>query len=778
MKQVFALILLLFSLLSAAHEVKGRVYGPDQAIPFAIVQAINGQFGAQCDETGRFIIELPAGQHRLAVSSQGYKEVLINVNVPSKELLEIYMELDPLGLEEVVITADRAEEKERNSSIKIGRIDARIINNTQSINLAQGLSFSEGVRVENNCQSCGFTQVRLLGMEGGYTQILFNGRRIFSDLNAMYGLEQIPAEWIDKVEIVRGGSSASYGSNAVAGVINMISSDAVEDDLGLHVSTSWLRGGAAMRSISAHGSTVGSQLRKGSKLFLGYRDRESLDVNSDGLSDLPQLRSWNLGNNSYFKHGRYGQLNLDLFAWSEDRRGGDLRNPSPHFNLLSEWVEHKVIGLSAYESIRHPHRNQTHRFNLDGQFTLRNSFYGTGIEQSDFEDLDQLAQDSILLWLHDQYARVNNYLVGGGYQFTQYHDRIKMSIGVDARSESLQEHQAYLISPKLRTSQHQINLGIYAQWKWQWRPNIMADLGIRYDHLFVDLQQRVEPQGIDLQKSFNVWSPKLGLKWDLTEAHILRASYNYGFRAPLLYDQDLHSSIVDGETQVVILSRELQEEIAHGVVINHEWRVQDLENGLRMNTEFFSSRVSNPFYHKVVDEGDRTYQLKQNSTESLLVMGVNAKLEWIVNLNIRMDFRGTYQIARYSAPVEVYAEGSSSLNTMDQLRSPNIYGSYNFQYDFKSWGVDLSAIFTGPMQLLYQGPHHPVSFRRSPSFFDQNLFVRKSFQWNELDIGLRLGVKNIFDAFQSDLDFGLDRDSDYVYGPLQPRSFVISLKIE
>ena len=143
-----------------------------------------------------------------------------------------------------------------------------------------------------------------------------------------------------------------------------------------------------------------------------------------------------------------------------------------------------------------------------------------------------------------------------------------------------------------------------------------------------------------------------------------------------------------------------------------------------------------------------------------------------------MDLRATYQIARYSSAIEMYSEGSNTLSTIDQLRTPNLYGSYNFQYDHKSWGLDLSAIFTGPMKLLYQGPHHPVSFRTSTSFFDQNIFVRKSFSWDNLDLGLRLGVKNIFNAFQDDLDFGLDRDSDYVYGPLQPRSFVISLEIK
>ena len=91
--------------------------------------------------------------------------------------------------------------------------------------MAEGLNYSPGLRIEDNCQNCGFTQIRMNGLQSHYTQILINSRPVFSDLAAVYGIELIPANMIERVEVVRGGGSAMYGSNAIAGVINIITKE-------------------------------------------------------------------------------------------------------------------------------------------------------------------------------------------------------------------------------------------------------------------------------------------------------------------------------------------------------------------------------------------------------------------------------------------------------------------------------------------------------------------------------------------------------------------------
>ena len=109
----------------------------------------------------------------------------------------------------------------------VSTLTPRLLTATQSISMADGLKYAPGVRVETNCQNCGFTQVRLNGLNGGYTQLLLNSRPIFTSLIGVYGLEQIPTNMIERIEVVRSGGSALYGSSAIAGTINVITKDPI-----------------------------------------------------------------------------------------------------------------------------------------------------------------------------------------------------------------------------------------------------------------------------------------------------------------------------------------------------------------------------------------------------------------------------------------------------------------------------------------------------------------------------------------------------------------------
>lgn len=141
--------------------------------------------------------------------------------------LEINVELeeDQIALDGVVVSANRAETSRRLAPTLVNVLDAKVFTTTNAVNLAQGLNFQPGVRVETNCQNCGFQQVRINGLDGPYTQILIDSRPIFSALSGVYGLEQIPANMIERVEVMRGGGSALFGSSAIAGTINIITKE-------------------------------------------------------------------------------------------------------------------------------------------------------------------------------------------------------------------------------------------------------------------------------------------------------------------------------------------------------------------------------------------------------------------------------------------------------------------------------------------------------------------------------------------------------------------------
>ena len=121
------------------------------------------------------------------------------------------MEEDLIGLNEVVVTANRNETNRQEAPVIVNVISPKIFQAANAVCLSEGLSYQPGLRVENNCQNCGFQQVRINGMEGPYSQILIDSRPIYSALSGVYGIEQIPVNMIGRVEVVRGGGSALYG---------------------------------------------------------------------------------------------------------------------------------------------------------------------------------------------------------------------------------------------------------------------------------------------------------------------------------------------------------------------------------------------------------------------------------------------------------------------------------------------------------------------------------------------------------------------------------------
>ena len=96
--------------------------------------------------------------------------------------------------ETMVITGTRTERVADDAPIRTQVIGRDLIEQRQARNLAESLSYTAGVRVEANCQNCGFTQLRLNGLDGAYTQVLIDGLPSFSGLAGVYGLEQLPAD--------------------------------------------------------------------------------------------------------------------------------------------------------------------------------------------------------------------------------------------------------------------------------------------------------------------------------------------------------------------------------------------------------------------------------------------------------------------------------------------------------------------------------------------------------------------------------------------------------
>ena len=251
--------------------------------------------GTATDATGHYYLKnLPEGTFTVVMKTMGYKTVETPVTLKKGKTLEINVEAEEeaLSLDGVVVSANRNETTRRMAPSLVNVLDSKMFETTHSTSLADGLNFQPGVRVENNCQNCGFQQVRINGLEGPYTQILVDSRPIFSALTGVYGLEQIPANMIERVEIMRGGGSALFGSSAIAGTINIITKEPLRNSAQIAHSLTMVGGSRPDNNTTLNASLVTDDHKAGIYLFGQSRHRSATTMTA---TVSPNSASWKPG---------------------------------------------------------------------------------------------------------------------------------------------------------------------------------------------------------------------------------------------------------------------------------------------------------------------------------------------------------------------------------------------------------------------------------------------------------------------------------------------------
>ena len=275
-------------------------------LPYITIALKGTTIGTVTDATGHYFLKnLPEGNFILEVSSVGYKTVTRNVTLKKGKTLEEDFEIeeDAIALDGVVVSANRSETTRRMAPTLVNVVDLKLFETTNSSTLSQGLNFQPGVRVETNCQNCGFQQVRINGLDGPYTQILIDSRPVFSALSGVYGLEQIPASMIERVEVMRGGGSALFGSSAIAGTINIITKEPLRNSGQLSHTITSLGGSSSFdNNTSLNASLVTDDHRAGLYIFGQNRYRSGYDYDGDGFTELPKLKNQTVGFRSYLEN--------------------------------------------------------------------------------------------------------------------------------------------------------------------------------------------------------------------------------------------------------------------------------------------------------------------------------------------------------------------------------------------------------------------------------------------------------------------------------------------
>ena len=350
-------------------------------IPFATVSVEGTTIGVTADATGHFYLKnLPEGELTILAESVGYKAAKQTIVARSGKSVEVNFEMseETLSMDAVVVSATRNETNKKSTAVVVNVASAKLFETTASTNLAESMKFQSGLRVENNCGNCGTMQLRINGLEGQYSQILLDSAPIFSSLAAVYGLEQLPVAMIERVEVIRGGGSALFGSNAIGGVVNIITKEPLRNSLTVSNLTDIIEDGTAEYNTSLNGSFVSDDNRAGIYLFGMIKDRAAYDRNGDGFSDIPQVKSETVGFRGYYKTSIRSKLTAEYHHIHEFRRGGDALDLPPHMAEIAERIEHDIDGGSLrFDAFSADSR---HRGNVyaSAQRISRDSYYGTG----------------------------------------------------------------------------------------------------------------------------------------------------------------------------------------------------------------------------------------------------------------------------------------------------------------------------------------------------------------------------------------------------------------
>ncbi|MBR5850267.1 MAG: TonB-dependent receptor [Alistipes sp.] len=763
MKQIFLTLLLatLAVSVTAQHHTKSDIHlfghiidsKTRQHIPYATVILEGTLIGTTTDASGHYLFEnLPEGDYTVEVGTLGYHPAHQTVCLHKRGMTELNFEIQEavVALDQVVVSANRSETLKREAPSLVNVLDDDLFTRVASSSLSGGLSYQPGVRIESTCQNCGFPQVRINGLDGRYSQILIDSHPLFSALTGVYGLEQIPANMIERVEVLRGGSSALYGSSAIGGTINVITKEPTRSMAELsHMITSLGCSNAFDNTSTLNASLLSESGKSAIAIFGQSRTSSGYDANGDGFTELLTQNSEALGMRAYFRTSSYSRITAQYHRIKDFRRGGDHLNLPPHEAMTCEQADHTIDGGSLSFDWSAPDRSNRISTYFSFQNTARQSYYGAGQDPNAYGATDDLT-------------------AGGGLQYVHTFKRLlflpaELTLGLEYSHNNLHDTSiGYAIDTRQRADIY----GSYFQNEWKnKRWSIL--IGGRLDkHNLVD-----NP----------IFSPRINLRYNPNEELSLRLSYAGGYRAPQAYDEDLHIAIVGGERTRIRLADNLCEERSTSWSASAEWYHTFGNVATSFVAEGFYTSLDDVFALRTIgsDSDGATIQERYNGSGAT-VAGIN--LEAHATLTRWWELQGgfTWQRSRYNAP-EYWSEEEDTAPSKRMFRAPDTYGYFTLLFTpLRKFEVDLTGNYTGSMLVQHfagSGTEHDIAVE-TPRFLEANLRLAYTLDlYRDVQLELFGGVKNLFDAYQKDFDKGEERDSGYLYGPQQPRSWFIGAKI-
>ena len=718
-------------------------------LPYVNVQLKGTNIGTVTDETGHYLLkDLPVGRQIIVFSYVGYETLELPINIVEDKTVELKATLREVSqqLNSVVVTANRYATKRQETATIVNVLSPQLFETTAVSCVADALCFQPGLRVENTCSNCGKTDLRINGLQGQYTQILMDSRPVFSSMASVYGLEQVPAAMIDRIEVMRGGGSAVYGANAIAGVVNIITKEPVRNFVNISNISNINEHAGYDINTNLNGSVMSDSRKIGAYIFASHRTRSAYDRDYDGYSEVPQLRSTTAGTRLFFKTSAYSKITMEYHHTTDYRRGGNKRDEEPHKADIAEQLRHNIdAGSVAFDWFSPDDKHFISAYSAI-QHIGRESYFGAGRDTAAYGRSSDLTSNTGIQYRFSYPCGLmkGDLTVGAEYTYNGLYDRM---LGYN-REMNQKVHIA----------------GAYVQNEWkneQWSVLIGA---------------RVEKHNLLKNPVVN---PRATFRYTPIEGLVFRAGYSSGYRAPQAYDEDLHVAAVGGAVSLISLDPNLRPEYSHSATLSADWYKQFDKWEVNLTAEGFYTYLQDVFFLR--EDG-------LDASGNVLFTRTNAPGAWVGGLNIegKVSFSHwftfqlgyTYQQSRYTVAQQWSADVAPQTR---MLHTPDNYGYMLLDiYPVKDFTISVNGKATGSMIVPHLAGYIPKDEETlAPSFWD--LGIRLAYDvhlYKHYCLEISAGVKNILDQFQRDIDKGEFRDASYIYGPTTPRTYFAGLALK
>lgn len=793
-------------------DVKDRATG--EHLPNAMITVKGTNLRTVCDASGHFqLSNLPVGKQTIIASYTGYGSQQKVVEMKAGKATEAYftLDIDALELSQVVVTGTRTEHFVKDVPIRTEVLTSKALQRKNAQNLYDALEGLPGIRVEQQCQFCNFSEVRMQGLGAEHTQVLLDGEPIYSGLAGVYGLQQLSTNDVDRMEIVKGAGSALYGSSAVAGAINIISKEpAFEPQLNADVQMGSYglkiyKGSASIRKRNI-GLSVDAQHFEADALDKTSEGNNREEVNKpDGVSDRVYSKSNNLGFGLflYTPFAKNDKLVIRAKVLDELRYGGVMKNDA-FLNPYTEQTENirtnRITSTLAYTLPigERSELNFATAYVFHRRQATNDTFLGGYKDSHDgaLPPVDMMrpymAKENTFTPSLTFTTHLGTHTLLGGVQgyFTRLHET---GLYIVSDEDSKKEHDPLYGKEYFSTSKKHANeWGLFVQDEWNITPKLTVVPGLRLDSHSsgekYDIDKELSDKSFEKQNSAfpstsfsaTTFNPRFAIKYEVAKNFVLRANIGTGFRAPYGFSEDLH--LCSGSPRVW-KSSSLKGERSVSYNFSADYygkRYQVSFNIFRTNLK---DKIQFAPASDQVKKFGYTYEWK--NVDDAYVEGIELGAKWNPVRNLTASMNWTFNQGKFNHERAEWSdkedesvkanEGRLKYAKESQYlsRFPQMTGDFDIDYTPGTWSFSLIGSLQGKMYIDYNSEDD-----------DKNSKIKTTspFVLVNCRASKRLGVftiyaggKNIFSYIQDEKH--LD-DAAFMYAPVYGATWYAGVSIK